>query len=336
MGDDLASGTGKVQREGRHLAPQIVYVENQVLRKLFFGPPDRPANPRIHQPILVAGGIDGLHPLEAEIPLDLGLNERRNEPPACCIDVDGNIPARPRIQLVQRIVDFLDWFVTTGERSAKNGGDANGVLIAPLHGFLGIQAIAVAFHRNEAGLNLPVPAELLPTNLNIDAHDHIGFVSRLTFGLHSLLPLPLQGHATQHAGFAGPGCGAAGGCFMIGRIPTAGKHVDAAHLQFRRLRVFILVDHVLVERVSHQLARFRLHPCGYKCGQIQSGIAIQHQLVVDQVVRSLRQHPFFRDLVLGRCAAQSTPGVYRGHSALRFATLAHLLFVMQHSSSSLS
>jgi hypothetical protein len=40
----------------------------------------------------------------------------------------------------------------------------------------------------------------------------------------------------------------------IGRVPQVGQHVDAAHFELGRLRVLVLVDHVLVERLGHQLA----------------------------------------------------------------------------------
>jgi len=45
-------------------------------------------------------------------------------------------------------------------------------------------------------------------------------------------------------------------CLRLG-VPEIGDHVHAAILDLCGLRVLVLVDHVLVDRVGHQLAAFR-------------------------------------------------------------------------------
>ena len=47
----------------------------------------------VHEAILVARGIDGHHILEAEVPLQVWLYERRHEAPAGPVDVDPHAEA---------------------------------------------------------------------------------------------------------------------------------------------------------------------------------------------------------------------------------------------------
>ena len=73
-----------------------------------------------------------------------------------------------------------------------------------------------------------------------------------------------------------------------GRVPEVAEDVDAAHLELGRLRVLVLVDHVLVEAVTHQLSRLRLHPGRHEGGQVEAGVAVQHQLIGDHLVGDVR------------------------------------------------
>ena len=56
----------------------------------------------------------------------------------------------------------------------------------------------------------------------------------------------------------------------------------------RRLRILVLVDHVLVRRLSHQPLHLRLYPRSAKGGKILLRIPIQHQLIVNRLVNGLR------------------------------------------------
>jgi hypothetical protein len=64
-------------------------------------------------------------------------------------------------------------------------------------------------------------------------------------------------------------------------VPQVRQDVHAAALQLSRLRILILVDHVLAEALSHQLLGLRLHPGGHERRQVEAGIAVQDQLVPD-------------------------------------------------------
>jgi len=79
----------------------------------------------------------------------------------------------------------------------------------------------------------------------------------------------------------------------IWRMPQVGKHPDAPVLEGRRLRVLVLVDHVLVERLRDQQARLRLHPGRHEGRDVQSRVAVESELVVDDLVRGARVHRVF-------------------------------------------
>jgi hypothetical protein len=87
--------------------------------------------------------------------------------------------------------------------------------------------------------------------------------------------------------------------------------VDAAALDLGGLRVFVLVDDVLVRRLRHQARGLRLHPRGHEGGQVEPGVAVQHQLVVDDLVCDLGVHRLPGDAQLGHTRA-GRPGRVEG------------------------
>ena len=88
---DLRPGPGEVERERRHLAAQVVDPEHEVVRQRVRSPPHDPADPGIYQAVLVAGGVDGRHPRNPEIPLQFGLQERGDEPSRRAVHVDRHV-----------------------------------------------------------------------------------------------------------------------------------------------------------------------------------------------------------------------------------------------------
>ena len=80
-------------------------------------------------------------------------------------------------------------------------------------------------------------------------------------------------------------------------MPETAEDVDAAPLELRRLRILVLVDHVLVEALRHQLLGLRLHPRGHERGEIHPRVAVEHQLVVDDLVGGVGRHLTGRKLV---------------------------------------
>jgi len=64
-------------------------------------------------------------------------------------------------------------------------------------------------------------------------------------------------------------------------MKQAGEHVDPPLLYFRRLWVLIVVNVVLVKALCDKLIGFWLHPRGNKAGEIEGGVAVQVQLIVN-------------------------------------------------------
>ncbi len=73
-----------------------------------------------------------------------------------------------------------------------------------------------------------------------------------------------------------------------------GQDVDAAPLQLRRLGIFVLVDEVLVGALGHELLGLALHPGRDEGGQVEAGVPVEHELVMDDLVGGIRGHPVAR------------------------------------------
>ena len=84
---------------------------------------------------------------------------------------------------------------------------------------------------------------------------------------------------------------ASGACQRLARMFTQ------RDLDLGGLRVLVLVDHVLVEALGHELLGLRLHPGRDERRDVQARVAVEHQLVVDDLVRDVRGHLAVRELV---------------------------------------
>jgi hypothetical protein len=91
-------------------------------------------------------------------------------------------------------------------------------------------------------------------------------------------------------------------------MPQVGQHVHAAGLYLSRLRVLVLIDHVLVDRQCHQGQRLGLRPGLAERGQILPGIAIEHQLIGYQLERFARLRLALGEAVFRHRHGQVTPG----------------------------
>ncbi len=147
-------------------------------------------------------------------------------------------------------------------------------------------------------LDLPVAAELVPTHLDVGADDEVGPVGGPTGVLLPLHPAPLQRQPREHAGLGGADGGAPDRVVGLGGVPEVGDDVEAAVLELGGLRVLVAVDQVLVGGDRHQPLGLRLHPRGPEGGDVEPRVAVEHQLVADDVERRLRV-----DGVLGHLAA---------------------------------
>ena len=143
-----------------------------------------------------------MHAREGEVPDQIGLGERRDEPARRRVHVHRNVRSSARCQLVQSGADLAHRLVAAVERRAENRHDADRVLVAVGERRLGGEVEAIALHRHESRLDVPVAAELVPTHLHVDAEDQVGSVGRLARRPHPLSPQPLQSEATEHRGLA--------------------------------------------------------------------------------------------------------------------------------------
>ena len=83
-------------------------------------------------------------------------------------------------------------------------------------------------------------------------------------------------------------------------MPQVGNDVHATVFDLGRLRVLILVDHVFVEGIGHQLLHFGLDPGGAEGRQVLPGIAVQQQFVAHQVVGDKRRGRVIREAIFGQ------------------------------------
>ena len=132
-----------------------------------------------------------------------------------------------------------------------------------------------------------------------------------------LAPPPLHRQPGQHHRLAGPDRRHPGGA---GRVVVAqilgvekvGDHADAALLDRGGGRVFVLVDHVLVERLGHQLLGLGIHPRRHERRQVQPAAAVEHQFVVDEPISGVGVHTFIGHPQRGDRRHRQPPGVRRG------------------------
>ena len=246
--------------------------------------------PGIHEPVLVPRRVDRRDAGEAEVPLEVGVEERRDHRAGRAVGVHRHVDPGLGLERVERVADLLHGLVRAVEGGAEDRDDADRVLVAELHRLLRGEREARALHRDEAHLDVPVVRELLPADLDVDAHDEVRLVDRLALGRAPLLPAPLEREPAEHCGLARAGRRAAGRRVRVGRVPEVGEDVHAALLDLGGLRVLVLVDHVLVEALGHELLGLRLHPRRHERGHVEPRVAVEHQLVVDDLVRDVGRH----------------------------------------------
>ena len=247
----------------------------------------------------MAAAVDRHHPRQAEIPGPVGGVERRHKAAGGRIHVDGNVQAAALLQGVEGLLQPIDRLVAAVEGAAHDAHHADRVLIAALHGFRGAQLQPVGLQRHQPRLHVEVGAELVPADLGVGAHHQIGAAGLQPSGLAPLPPAPLEHQAAEHAALAGAGGGGADGGGGIGGMPEVGQDAQTALLQLCRLGIFVLVDDVLVGAFLHQPARLRLHPGAHEGGQVEPGVAVQHQVIVDQLIGQIARQSLLAQPVAG-------------------------------------
>ena len=77
--NDVRCTFGEVQGEGSLISTEVVDVEDELLRKIFWRSPDHPTNAGVDHTIFVARDVDGNDLFELEVPLEVGVDEGSDE-----------------------------------------------------------------------------------------------------------------------------------------------------------------------------------------------------------------------------------------------------------------
>jgi hypothetical protein len=314
LGHHLAPGAGEVEVEGGHLPAEVVDVEDHPLRQVGRLAPHRPAAAERREAGLVPGRVDRLHAGNAEVPLQLGHGERREQGAAGAVHVEGDVEAPFGLQPVERGGDGGDVLEEAGEGLPERGHHHDRVLVAALQALLGLHQVAPGVHRDLADLHVEVARELLPADLHGAAHE-VRPLGQLGAGggggggggvrvcaplRAALAPAELRREARQHRGLAGAGGGGPERGVGVGGVPKVGQHPHAARLELGGLGVLVLVDDVLVEGLRQQLQHLGLHPGGAEGREVHARDPVEQQLVVHQRVGQPRVGLVHGEAALGR------------------------------------
>ncbi len=229
--------------------------------------------------VLVARGVDGGDAFELKVPHQARVEERRDHRAGRAVDMHGDVGAGRGLVAVQGHADVRDGLVGTVVRGTEDRHDADGVVVAVRGERVRREVVAARLHRDVTRLHLEVVGELLPAHLDVRAHHDVRSRGVLALGASALLPAALEGEAAEHRGLARTGRGAAADLLRLRRVPEPGEHPDAALLHRRDLRVLGAVGEVLLGGLRHQLPCLRLHPRRHEGGEVEAGVAVEHQLV---------------------------------------------------------
>jgi hypothetical protein len=163
--DDLAGALGEVERERGLVGAEVVDVEDEFLRQVLLAAPDAPADAGVDEAVLVAADVDALDQRQAEVPLQVRVQEGRDEAAARRVHVDGRLPPGLPVLGLEQVVEQLHVLELAVERGAQDRGDADGVLVHHLHRLLGVHHVVAVAQLHLPELHLEVPRELLPANL---------------------------------------------------------------------------------------------------------------------------------------------------------------------------
>ena len=195
LADDLVATLGEVEGEGRHIAAEVVDLEDQFLGELIGVAPHHESDTGIGQPVLVPTDVDRRHSRQPEVPFEIGLKEGDDESAAGGVDVHRNIESGVLLECVQRGTDLGDRLEFTGVGGAQNSDHPDGVDVDGLDGLLGGDHVAVLRHRQIPRLDVEVATELFPHHLHVRTHHQVrraGLPGVLVGTGHPLPPAPLQ------------------------------------------------------------------------------------------------------------------------------------------------
>lgn len=84
---------GEVEGEGGLISSEIVNVEDELVRQIFFTSPNDPTDACVHKSILVSTNVDALHKWQAKVPCKLWIYKWCDEATTRCIHMNWSIPS---------------------------------------------------------------------------------------------------------------------------------------------------------------------------------------------------------------------------------------------------
>ena len=303
-GDDLAGRAGEVDLEHRHVAAQVIDVEDQVLGKLGGIPEDDPADPQRGQPELVPRGADRLDPGQPEVEDDPGCAERGEETAAGSVHVNVDVQAGVGLQLVQGLGHLLDRLVRAGVGDAEGRHDHDRVLVDPLQHRGRIHHVPARVPSGPRGFRRPSSGRTCAIPPGPDR--------RRSSGCPSACPRPAAWPATATWPPCPPACRPPTsrwpkcrrcwpprGAFHRSAIMcTHRRSISAVCGYSSRSIMFLLTDSAISARDLGFLPRLA------ERGQVLPRVAIQHQLIRHQLERVPGQRSLRREPVLGHRPGQ--------------------------------
>ena len=257
----------------------------------------------------MAGSTDRKHPLEAEIPFLVRIEERQNVTAGRRVHMDRNVITRLGIVNVQRFVEGFHIVVQSGPRHALDRNDTDRILIAHSQGCFGIERIFLQRQGHGTHLDLPELAEFFPYHLETGRYYEIRFVVGFALRFTFFAPAQPRGHTAQHTGLGRTDrqCTCLPLRFFRG-VPQIRHNVDTTSGHHRYTGIFRFIDIVHIDRLVHQFGGVRIHVCGYKSSQVQPGLGLRIGFVLDHLVGDFRRGRLHRNRVGGcrRCHCRRT------------------------------
>ena len=195
----LRAWAREVQGKRRHVAAEVAHSEDEILWQPLRFAPDHPADPWVHEPVLVARGRDRPHALEAEIPHDVWLQEWRDHGAGCTVNVNRHVEAGVCLDRVECRRDRCHRLVCPGVGDTHDRDDADGVLVDVLLEFMPVKAWVLLGDRHHPHLDVPIIAKLLPTHLHRRTHHEVRRLGRLPCCAARDLPRALEREPAEHA-----------------------------------------------------------------------------------------------------------------------------------------
>merc|ERR1711920_673602 len=160
--------------------------------------------------------------------------------------------------------------------NASGWNDHDCVLVTLRHDVFWRKFHIILRHGNLSQLDIPVLCEFMPADLH-GAANHVGRIGALSFRPSLFSPTPLCRHPAQHTGFTASDCRATGrGSWRC--VPQFGEHCHTSLFNPSSLRIFVLIDEVLVDTLSHECMDLLCGRCLTKSCKVLLRVTINEKL----------------------------------------------------------